>query len=57
MTVFDFFSQDKDRPLPGGCEICDAYMTVEIPAPGIHLLHVHHDDDCPVLRSKSARSN
>ncbi|MGC4174278.1 hypothetical protein [Demequina sp.] len=33
--------------IPGGCEDCDAYQTVEVTAPGIYSLQVHHDATCP----------
>jgi hypothetical protein len=36
--------------IPGGCDDCDAYQTVEEAAPSMFLVHVHHDDRCPVLR-------
>jgi hypothetical protein len=53
----DLFGQIEDRPIPGGCDECDAYQTVESPEPGIHLIHVHHDDWCPRLRAMKARGN
>lgn len=43
--------------IPGGCDYCDAYQTVEAnqlvvndvraPAKGCHTAVIHHDDDCP----------
>ncbi|MGI8693512.1 MAG: hypothetical protein ACR2JK_11545 [Geodermatophilaceae bacterium] len=33
--------------IPGGCDDCTAYQTVEQQAPGVYLLAVHHDDTCP----------
>jgi hypothetical protein len=35
--------------IPGGCEHCDAYQTVEPVAPGVWSLTVHHDDWCPFI--------
>ena len=35
--------------VPGGCEDCDAYQTVEAATLGVWVLNVHHDDDCPFL--------
>lgn len=37
--------------VPGGCEHCDAYQTIEANYWGsrIHRICVHHDDWCPVL--------
>jgi hypothetical protein len=33
----------------GGCEHCDAYQTVEAVKPGVWVIHVFHDEWCPVL--------
>jgi hypothetical protein len=58
MTSFDdLFSQIEDQPIPGGCDACDAYQTVEAVAPGVHSLTVHHDDWCPFLRARKAGAN
>jgi hypothetical protein len=35
--------------VPGGCDECDAYQTVEAAAPGVWTIQVWHDDDCPRL--------
>lgn len=36
--------------LPGGCDDCEAYQTVEPgPFPGVWINRVHHDDWCPAL--------
>lgn len=35
--------------IPGGCEQCDAYQTVEPAGPGIWINTVHHDSWCPAL--------
>ena len=53
----DLFRQTDDQPLPGGCTRCDAYRTLVVLSPGIDPLTVHHDDWCPVLRSREARTN
>jgi hypothetical protein len=53
----DIFSQIDHQPIPGGCDRCDAFQTIESPAPGVHVIRVHHDDWCPVLRSRIAGSN
>ncbi len=39
--------------IPGGCDDCHAYQTIEQAAPGVHLLVVFHDDTCPDLRRRS----
>ena len=53
----DLFSQAENVPIPGGCDRCDAYQTVETPEPGVHVLTVHHDDWCELLRSRKAGMN
>lgn len=35
--------------IPGGCESCDAYQTVEPIEAGVWLVNICHDDACPVL--------
>jgi len=53
----DLFQQSEDEPIPGGCDRCSAYQTFTSPAPGVHLVNVHHDDWCPFIRSREAGSN
>lgn len=35
--------------IPGGCDHCDAYQTVEAVHPGVWIIHVSHDAWCPAL--------
>lgn len=51
------------QQIPGGCEHCDAYQTIErwpdIPAgdgAGAFQLHVFHDDGCPTLQRHQNRA-
>jgi hypothetical protein len=44
---------DGER-IPGGCDQCDAYQTVEPAAPGVWTMTVHHDDWCPFLAARQA---
>ena len=39
---------DGER-IPGGCETCDAFQTVEPVAAGVWMTTVHHDEWCPTL--------
>jgi hypothetical protein len=58
MTSFDdLFSQVEDQPIPGGCDMCDAYQIVETVSPGVHVLNVHHDEECPILRASRSQAN
>lgn len=43
------------RRLPGGCDDCTAYQTVQQQTPGVFLLTVHHDDSCPTYRAMRPR--
>lgn len=42
------------REIPGGCEDCDAFQTVDrdTEEPAIWHVRVHHDDWCPTLARK-----
>ncbi len=42
--------------VPGGCDTCDAYQVVQakVGHPNVHIVNVHHDDWCPVLRRAQA---
>jgi hypothetical protein len=53
----DLLKQFGEQPVPGGCDLCDAYQTIEEVIPGVHSLTVHHDDWCPFLRSRDAETN
>ena len=53
----DLMGQIEDQPIPGGCEECDAYQTVEMVKPGVHMIRVHHDDWCPALRAMKSGTN
>jgi hypothetical protein len=53
----DLFKKAAGKQIPGGCDLCDAYQTVEKQMPGMHVLTVHHDDWCPTLRALNAEAN
>jgi hypothetical protein len=58
MTGFDeLFRRIEGEQIPGGCDRCDAYQTVEIESPGMHVIRIHHDDWCPVLKAMQAGEN
>lgn len=40
--------------IPGGCDDCDAYQTLETDASGVTVLTVHHDDSCPWWNEQGA---
>jgi len=35
--------------IPGGCDQCEAYQTVQPIVAGVWSITVHHDDDCDVF--------
>lgn len=37
------------RRLPGGCDDCNAFQTVEQRDVHLFVMTVHHDDSCPWL--------
>ena len=41
--------------IPGGCESCDAFQTVEPIRAGVWRIAVHHDADCAWLRARRDR--
>jgi hypothetical protein len=53
----DLFGELKDSAIPGGCDMCDAFQTVETVERGVHIIHVNHDDWCPVYRAICAEGN
>jgi len=36
--------------MPGGCDDCSAFQSVEKQANGVYVLTVNHDGCCPFLR-------
>lgn len=56
MITFDeLFAGLAGERIPGGCDMCDAFQTVELVLPGVGSMTIHHDDDCTVLRQESLR--
>lgn len=41
--------------IPGGCDDCAAYQTVEQVAERVTILTVHHDDTCPAWQAMGGR--
>jgi hypothetical protein len=56
-TIGNLFSSLEGREIPGGCYQCDAVQHMTEVAAGIWSLEIAHDDDCPTLRAKKAKSN
>jgi len=53
----DIFGELAGERIPCGCDMCDAYQVPETLEPLVHVLHVHHDDNCPILLASRSRSN
>lgn len=43
--------QMTGHQMPGGCDDCTAYQTLDRHVTGVYLLVVHHDDTCPAYRA------
>ena len=58
-TIGDLFHSLTGRPLPGGCDDCDAFQIMEEDKthPGVWHLVIHHDDECPLWRARQAEAN
>jgi len=56
-TLDGLFNSLTGRDLPGGCDMCSAFQTVETLSDGVWHLVIHHDDACPVLRASRRRTN
>lgn len=47
----EFLDRLDGQRIPGGCEDCDAYQTVDTTQPPIYRITVHHDDTCPTYQA------
>lgn len=56
-SLDDLFDRAEGTKIPGGCDRCDAYQTVESSLLGVYIIRVHHDDWCPFLRQHRAHDN
>lgn len=45
-TIRDLLGPLDGARIPGGCDHCDAYQTVNPTTAGVWKITVHHDDDC-----------
>jgi hypothetical protein len=41
--------------VPGGCDDCDAYQTVDATQRPVYRIAVHHDETCPAYRALKER--
>jgi hypothetical protein len=44
--------------IPGGCDRCDVYQIIHANRHGanLHQIDIRHDDDCPWLAARQAKS-
>jgi hypothetical protein len=56
-SVGSYLDRLTGRKMPGGCDDCDAYQTVEKQSDGLYVLTVHHDPTCPHLRGRKERAS
>jgi hypothetical protein len=45
--IHDLLAALDGAHIPGGCDDCDAYQTLETEGSGVSVLTVHHDASCP----------
>ena len=57
MTLDELFARTQQEKVPGGCDMCHAYQTMQVVSPGVCMLNVHHDDWCPLVRRSAAETN
>jgi hypothetical protein len=55
--IDDFFKSVEGDEVPGGCGQCHAIQRMTEVEPRVWSIIVAHDDDCPTLRAKKAKSN
>lgn len=48
MSAGDYLEQLTGQRIPGGCDECDAFQTVDTSNAPIYRIAVHHDQWCPV---------
>lgn len=46
----DMFQSLAGQRIPGGCDDCDAYQTLDNSQARLYRINVHHDDWCPTYR-------
>jgi hypothetical protein len=56
-SIGDLLGSLEGREIPGGCDQCDAVQRTTKVAPRVWAITIAHDDDCPFLRSRKAKSN
>jgi hypothetical protein len=56
-SIGNLFSSLAGHLIAGGCTYCDATQKMTEVAPGVWRLVVAHDDNCPSLRARKAKSN
>lgn len=49
------FGPRDGEQIPGGCDFCSAYQTVEPLRRGIWRLAVRHNADCPLYQQRQQR--
>lgn len=49
MSLRPFAEDVQGLRIPGGCDDCDAFQTVDTSQAPVYLVRVHHDEGCPTL--------
>ncbi len=51
MSFLDGMAGLEGMRVPGGCDDCSAYQTVDASQAPIYRVNVHHDASCPSYRA------
>ncbi len=51
MSFLDGLAALEGLRLPGGCDECDAYQTVDASHAPFYRINIHHDESCPSYRA------
>ncbi len=56
MSARNYLEQLTGQRIPGGCDECDAFQTVDTSNAPIYRIAVHHDEWCPVYAAMTKRT-
>ncbi len=51
MSFLDEMAGLEGLRIPGGCDDCSAYQTVDASQAPLYRVNVHHDESCPSYRA------
>ncbi len=51
MSFLDEMAALEGMRVPGGCDDCSAYQTVDASQAPIYRINIHHDESCPAYQA------